>query len=71
MPHVFQIFRKHPSTETSFREYSRFIKDVTSGKGTETEMRYVDGKGRVEATELDLEKFNVGFTKEEVFLFWE
>src|SRR5579859_6427601 len=71
MPHVFQIFQKHPSTETCFREYSRFIKDVTSEKGIETEMRYVNGRGRIEESELDLEKFNVGFTKEEVFPFWE
>jgi hypothetical protein len=71
MPHVFQIFQKHPSTETCFREYARFIKDVTSGKGIETEMRYVDGKGGIEESELDLEKFGVGFTKEEVFYFWD
>jgi hypothetical protein len=68
MPHVFQIFQKHPSTETCFREYARFIKDVTDtgGNGIETELRYVNGKGQVEETALDLEKYNVGFTKEEV-----
>lgn len=67
MPHVFQIFANHPSTETCFREYARFIKDVTTvGKGIESELRYVNGKGQIETTELDLEKYNVGFTKEEV-----
>src|SRR5579859_7027900 len=67
MPHVFKIFLKHPSTETCFREYARFIQDVTTSKGgIETELRFVNGKGVIETTKMDLDKYKVGFTKEEV-----
>ena len=67
MPHVFQIFEKHPSTYTVFREYARFIKEVTGGKIIETEMKIVDGKGIIQEDPLDLEQYPVLFTKDEVF----
>lgn len=66
MPHVFQMFQKHPSTRTCFREYGKFIKDVTSGKPIETEMQIVNGKGIFEDTPLKFESYKVSFSKEEV-----
>jgi hypothetical protein len=67
MPHVFQIFEKHPSTHTVYLEYARFIKEVTNGKIIETEMRIVNGKGMIQDGPLDLKQYPVTFTKEEVF----
>ena len=66
MPHVFQIFQKHPSTHTSFREYAKFITDVTSGKTIETQMNIVNGKGVIEEYPLDLEQYPTAYTREEV-----
>lgn len=66
MPHVFQMFQKHPSTWTCFREYGKFIKDVTSGKPIETEMQIVNGKGIIEDTPLKFESYKISFSKEEV-----
>ena len=37
MPHVFQIVENHPSANTSFQEYAKFINEVTRGKMIEME----------------------------------
>jgi len=66
MPHVFQMFQKHPSTRTCFREYGKFIRDVTSGKAIETEMQIVNGRGIMEDTPLKIESYHISFTEEEV-----
>jgi hypothetical protein len=66
MPHVFQIFHTHPSTQTSFQQYGRFIKEVTSGKSIQTQMQIVNGKGILEDHQLDLKQYPISFTKEEV-----
>jgi hypothetical protein len=66
MPHVFQLFPKHPSTHTSFREYAKFIKEVTSGQPIETQMSIVNGKGVIEEQPLNLEQYPTSYTKEEV-----
>jgi len=68
MPHVFQIFLKHPSTKASFRECSKFINDVTSGKTIETEFQFLKGKGIIEDTPLKVETYQISFTKEEVLV---
>ena len=66
MPHVFQIFQKHPSTHASFREYAKFIKEVTSGKAIESEMRIVSGKGVIEEQPLNFGQYPTSYTKEQV-----
>ncbi len=66
MPHVFQIFQKHPSTNTSFREYAKFITDVTGAKTIETRMNIVNGKGIIEEYPLDLDKYPTAYTNEGV-----
>ena len=66
MPHLFQIFQKHVSAVTVFREYGLFIRDVTKGRRIGTEMRNVSGKGIIEETPLDLEQYPVLFSKQEV-----
>ena len=66
MPHVFPMFPKHPSTNTCYKEWARFINEVTSGEKIETALQMVNGKGIIENTPLDLERYHVGFTKEQV-----
>jgi hypothetical protein len=66
MPHVFQIFSRHPSTKTCFNEYGKFISNVTSGKAIETRFEMVNGKGVIEEEPLDLSQYQVSFSKEEV-----
>ena len=66
MPHVFQVFQKHPSTHASFREYAKFITEVTSGKPIETQMSFVNGKGVIEERSLNLEEYPTSYTKDEV-----
>ena len=66
MPHVFQIFDKHPCTRTCFREYAKFIDDVTSGNIIETQMNIFNGKGIIQDEPLDLEQYPITFTREEV-----
>jgi hypothetical protein len=66
MPHVFQMFKSHPSVNMSYREFAKFIKEVTNGKPIETQMSFVNGKGITEKVSLDLKKYSVTFTKEEV-----
>jgi acetyl esterase/lipase len=66
MPHVFQIFQKHPSTHTSFREYAKFITEVTSGKPIESQMSIVNGKGVIEEQPLNLEQYPTSYSKKEV-----
>jgi hypothetical protein len=68
MPHNFQVFDTHPSIATAFRECVQFIQDVTTGRTVETEMKAVNEKGVIEQTPLDLEKYPVTATKEEVHL---
>jgi len=67
MPHIFPMFQKHPSTKTCFRQYAKFIREVTSGESIETEMQIVNGKGIIEAAPLEFESYQISFTKEEVF----
>jgi hypothetical protein len=66
MPHVFQMFRTHPSVKMSYREFAKFIKEVTNGNPIETQMSLVNVKGITEKESLNLEKYSVTFTKEEV-----
>ena len=66
MPHVFQIFQKHPCTRKSFQEFARFIKEVTNGEVIQTDMKIINGKGIMEEKQLNLEQYPVTFTKEEV-----
>jgi acetyl esterase/lipase len=66
MPHVFQMFLKHPSPKTSFREFAKFITEVTSGKSIETEFQIINGKGIIEGEPLQIETYQISFTKEEV-----
>ena len=68
MPHVFQMFLKHPSPKTCFREFAKFITDVTSGKTIETTFQIVNGKGIIEDEPLQIETYQISFTKEEVLL---
>jgi hypothetical protein len=68
MPHVFQMFRTHPSVNTSFKEFARFIKDVTSGKQVQTQISFVNGNGVADKDPLDLEKYSVTYPKAEVYL---
>ena len=68
MQHVFQMFLKHPSPKTCFREFAKFITDVTSGKSIETEFQIVNGKGIIEDEPLQIETYQISFTKEEVLL---
>jgi hypothetical protein len=68
MPHVFQIFRTHPSSNTSFKEFARFIKDATDRKRVETQISFVNGKGIADKDPLDLEKYSVTYSKAEVCL---
>src|SRR5271170_1025102 len=69
MPHVFQMFLKHPSTKTCFREFAKFINDVTNGKSIETEFQIVNGRGIIEDVPLKIEGYQISFTTEEVLLF--
>jgi hypothetical protein len=48
MPHVFMCFPKHPSTETCYKQITKFIKEVTSGGEIENRMEVVNGKGIIE-----------------------
>jgi hypothetical protein len=68
MPHVFQMFRTHPSVNTSFKEFARFIKDVTNGTQVETQISFINGKGVADKHPLDLEKYSVTYSKAEVCL---
>ena len=70
MPHVFQMFQKHPSTKTSFREYAKFITEVTNGKPIKTEAQIVNGKGIIEDAPLSFESYQISFTKDEVLQLW-
>jgi hypothetical protein len=66
MVHVFQMFERHPCAQTSLHEIARFIEDATSGAKIKTEMRIVDGHGRMQDTPLEVEKYPTTFTREEV-----
>lgn len=66
MPHVFQIFQHHAATKTCFQEYAKFIKDVTSGQGIESRFEMVDGKGKIQEEPLDLNQYEISFTRAEV-----
>jgi hypothetical protein len=61
------MFERHPCTKTSLHEIARFIEDATSGAKIETEMRIVDGHGRIQDMPLELEKYSTTFTREEVY----
>lgn len=67
MPHVFQVFEKHPSARTSFREFTNFVQEVTSGKIIDTQMNAVNGKGIFEDEPLDLDQYPITFTKKKHF----
>jgi len=66
MCHVFQMFPHHPCTLASFYELRKFIYEATSGAQIESEMRIVDGQGRIQEDPLDLDKYPITITKEEV-----
>jgi hypothetical protein len=66
MPHVWQMFPKHVASQASFKQFAKFIGEVTDGKSIQTEMRIVNGKGVLQEGTFDLEKYPVQFTREEV-----
>jgi len=68
MCHVFQMFAQHPCTFTSFYELRKFIIEATSGAKIQSEMRIVDGYGRIQEEPLDLDKYPTTITKEQVHM---
>jgi hypothetical protein len=61
------MFEQHPCTKTSLHEVARFIEDATSGAKIETEMRIVDGRGRIQDTPLELDEYPTTFSRQEVY----
>ena len=59
MPHVFLLFESHPSTKTCYEQIAKFAVDVTDGKGIETRMEIVDGRGVIEGATVELTTYQI------------
>jgi len=59
MPHVFLLFESHPSTKTCYEQIAKFAVDVIEGKGIETRMEIVDGRGVIEGATVELTTYQI------------